>query len=177
MPKLRFLAISGSLRNESLNSNFLRSLSEIPCKRAEIIFDRTITKVPLFNPDDEQRLPSSVVKLRKLAVASDGLIIASPEYAHGISSVLKTTLDWLVGSEELYQKPTILINLSNRATHADNATREILKTMSLKVLDESGDAPFCIPRELMDFDGNTEKQFLHRKHQRIIDLLIKSSGK
>ncbi len=45
---------------------------------------------------------------------STGLIIASPEYAHGISGPLKNVLDWLVSSVGFPHKPVIdLIVLSN----------------------------------------------------------------
>ena len=64
----------------------------------------------------------------KLA-AADALIIASPEYAHGVSGAMKNALDWLVSFEPFVYKPVAVFNASPRAHHGDDALREILKTM------------------------------------------------
>ncbi|WP_197411208.1 NADPH-dependent FMN reductase [Colwellia sp. TT2012] len=59
-----------------------------------------------------RRHPSKNIK------SSSGLIISSPEYAHGISAPMKNVLDWLVSSYEFPDIPIMLINTSPRATHA-----------------------------------------------------------
>ena len=45
---------------------------------------------------------------------ADALLIASPEYAHGVSGVMKNALDWLVGDEAFVGKPVALVNTSPR---------------------------------------------------------------
>ena len=69
--------------------------------------------------------------------ASDALIIAAPEYAHGVPGVLKNALDWLVASENFAGKPVALINTSPRALHAQASLREILSTMAARVMPEA----------------------------------------
>ena len=64
------------------------------------------------------------------------MIIASPEYAHGVSGVLKNALDWLVGSDGFAGKPVLILNAAPRARHAIVALREILATMSAQIVDE-----------------------------------------
>ena len=59
-------------------------------------------------------------------IASDALVIASPEYAHGVSGVIKNALDWMVGNESFVNKPVALFNTSPRAKHAQAALRETL---------------------------------------------------
>jgi chromate reductase, NAD(P)H dehydrogenase (quinone) len=90
--------------------------------------------LPLFNPDLESRPPQAVIRFREALGAADALVVASPEYAHGISGVLKNALDWLVSFEGFIGKPVALINTSPRAHHAYDATLEVLKTMSANVV-------------------------------------------
>jgi NAD(P)H-dependent FMN reductase len=54
-----------------------------------------------------------------------------------VPGVLKNALDWVVGSGELIDKPTALINTSARATHAYASLRETLTTMAARVVEEA----------------------------------------
>ena len=73
--------------------------------------------LPLFNADLEDNPPASVRALRSSIGSADALLIASPEYAHGISSVIKNALDWLVSFEGFVAKPIAVVNTSPRARH------------------------------------------------------------
>ena len=53
--------------------------------------------VPAFNPDTDPA-PCVVDTFRGVVQSADGLLIATPEYAHGLPGSLKNLLDWLVGS-------------------------------------------------------------------------------
>lgn len=104
----------------------------------EIIFYTGLGQLPHFNADlDTDSPPEPVLALRHEIANSDGLIICSPEYAHGIAGALKNALDWLVSSVEFPEKPVALINTSQRAIHAEAQLREILKTMSTRIIDEA----------------------------------------
>lgn len=92
-------------------------------------------ELPLFNPDLETSPPAAVVSFRETIAAADALLIASPEYAHGISGVLKNALDWLVSFEGVVGKPVALVNTSPRAHHARDSLAEVLRTMSLEIVD------------------------------------------
>jgi len=50
---------------------------------------------------------------------------------------MKNALDWLVSSVEFPEKPVALINTSQRAVHSEAQLREILKTMSARMIDEA----------------------------------------
>jgi len=94
--------------------------------------------LPHFNPDLEAGTPpDNVMALRQLVGVADGLIMSSPEYAHGIAGTFKNGLDWLVGSLEFPGKPVALINAAPRASHAEAQTLEILKTMSARLIEEA----------------------------------------
>ena len=68
--------------------------------------------------------------------SGDGLVISSPEYAHGIAGSMKNALDWLVSSVEFPGKAFSLINSSLRAERAQAQLREVLKTVSGEVVEE-----------------------------------------
>jgi NAD(P)H-dependent FMN reductase len=98
--------------------------------------------LPLFDPDLEnpnapELLPASVRRLRMQVAASHGLVIATPEYAHGVSSVVKTGLDWLVGEGACAGLPVALVNTSPRASTAQTHLREILATMGFAVVEDA----------------------------------------
>jgi chromate reductase, NAD(P)H dehydrogenase (quinone) len=56
--------------------------------------------LPPFNPDLEPTEPPSVNNLKGQIQWSSGLLISSPEYAHGVSGIIENTPDWLVSGEE-----------------------------------------------------------------------------
>lgn len=127
MPK--FVAISGSLRKASSNTMLLRAAIALAPAGVEISLYQNLADLPQFNPDIEHDAPPLVEDLRSLLRACDGVIIASPEYAHGVPGAIKNALDWVVGGTDLTAKPVALINASGRAVHAQAALAEILTTM------------------------------------------------
>jgi NAD(P)H-dependent FMN reductase len=137
---LRLLAISGSLRRASTNTAALEALARLAPEGVKALVWRDLGLLPPFNPDDDVedgRKPESVETLRALIGVSDALIIATPEYAHGVPGALKNALDWLVASETFAGKPTALINTSPRAFHAQASLREILSTMAARLVPEA----------------------------------------
>jgi NAD(P)H-dependent FMN reductase len=81
-------------------------------------------------------MPASVVALRTAVGAHDALVIATPEYAHGMPGTLKNALDWLVSATEPIDKPVLLISASpSGAAHAHAQLLEVLRTMSMRVVD------------------------------------------
>lgn len=155
MKPLRLLALSGSLRKQSYNAAALHALRSLSPSHVDITIG-DIACLPLFNPDREHELIPVVTELKSRVLAADGLIIASPEYAHGISGPMKNALDWLVSGEEIPNKPVLLINTSPRAHHALDALREVLLTMSARLMQE----PVTIPllSSGLDAEGIVAKQ-------------------
>lgn len=132
----RVLCLSGSLRRVSSNTSALLAAQQLaPAGLVLTLYDGLGT-LPLFNPDDEgENLPPAVQTLRHAIGQSDALLIACPEYAHGVPGAFKNLLDWLVGSLEFPDKPVLLLNTSARgAHHAQDALCEILRTMSARLI-------------------------------------------
>ncbi len=134
---MKILAISGSLRRASLNTALLRAAVRIAPPGIEVTLYRGLGELPLFNPDLEATGPAPVAALREQILASDALLIASPEYAHGVTGAIKNALDWMVGNESFVNKPVALLNASPRATHAQAALRETVSTMSARLVEEA----------------------------------------
>lgn len=107
------LGICGSLRRHSFTSGLVR-LAERSHPDISVLGSDFTGRLPLFNPDlDEQaELPGIVRDFRACADECVGVIIATPEYAHGPSGATKNAMDWLVGSGGLAGKPTLLMSAS-----------------------------------------------------------------
>lgn len=132
---MKILALCGSLRSASINAALLRVASRLaPSHMSVAVFDGMGT-LPLFNPDSEASLPQSVIRLHDAVAEADALLIASPEYAHGITGSMKNALDWLVGFEPFAYKLVAVLNASPRAHHADDALRETLHTMAAVIVE------------------------------------------
>ena len=138
---LNVLALCGSLRKASLNAALLRAAARLARPDADVEIAGWLGRLPLFDPDLEDviadvELPRAVQALRLAVAAADAVLIASPEYAHGVSGTIKNALDWLVSFEPFIHKPVAVINASPRAHHADDALRETLRTMSAGLVGE-----------------------------------------
>jgi chromate reductase, NAD(P)H dehydrogenase (quinone) len=134
---IRILAISGSLRQASSNTALLEAAIALSSPNVEMKLYGGLGDLPHFNPDLEPTEPPSVTNLRSQIKWADGLIISSPEYAHGVPGVLKNALDWLVSGEEFVGKAIALFNASPRATHAQASLTEILTKMSVRIIPEA----------------------------------------
>jgi NAD(P)H-dependent FMN reductase len=92
----RILGISGSLRSGSFNTALLRTAQTLVDRDVQLDIV-TLAGIPLYDGDLEQRegIPPAVAALKDRVVASDGLLLATPEYNNGIPGVFKNAIDWL----------------------------------------------------------------------------------
>src|ERR1700735_3009335 len=106
---MRILAISGSLRAASSNTAALQAAILLAPKGIEVALYTGLGSLPHFNPDlDTDDPPETVKALRHEIGLSNGLLICSPEYAHGIAGSMKNALDWLGTNNELPAQTTYL---------------------------------------------------------------------
>ena len=83
------VGIAGSLRRGSFNRALLRTAQELALERLNIQIHE-IGDVPLYNQDiEDQTVPQAVDSLRQAVREADGLLIATPEYNHGVPGILK----------------------------------------------------------------------------------------
>ena len=89
------VGFAGSLRRDSYNRALLRAATELAPSALHIVIHE-LDGIPLYNGDIEAAgAPRSVVQLRDAIRQADGLLIATPEYNHGVPGVLKNAIDWL----------------------------------------------------------------------------------
>lgn len=138
---MKIVAISGSLRKHSSNAALLRAVRRVAPAGVSIELYEGLDRLPHFNPDldlEGQPPPASAAELRALLIASDGVVVSSPEYAHGVPGALKNLLDWLVSTGELAHKPVALLNASpSGGMYAQTSLVETLRTMGWRFVEEA----------------------------------------
>lgn len=145
---VHLLAMSGSLRAASTNTQLLRAAELVAPENVRIEHYDDLGNLPHFNPDLAGHPPAIVVELFERVGTADGLLISCPEYARGIPGSFKNALDWLVGSLTFPDKPVALCNTSSRASEAQAALRLVLQTMSAKLIDEASITVDLLSRRL-----------------------------
>ena len=135
---MKIIAISGSLRARSSNLALLRAAAAIAPAGMEVAIYDGLASLPHFNPDDDEEgatPPAPVAALRALLAEADGIVISTPEYAHGLPGSLKNALDWLVSDGALVDKPVAILSASPiGGQFAQSSLVEILTTMNWRVL-------------------------------------------
>ena len=135
---MHFLAISGSLRAASTSTTLLKAAAVLAPDGVTLSVYEGLGELPHFNPDlDKQPAQTAVADFRRQLRLADGVIISTPEYAHGVPGLLKNALDWLVASGELYEKPVALFSASPRANYAQASLIETLSVMTASVVSEA----------------------------------------
>jgi chromate reductase, NAD(P)H dehydrogenase (quinone) len=149
---MQILAISGSLRAASTNTTLLKAAAAMAPEGVRLHIYDGLGDLPHFNPDLDKDPPLAAVdEFRFHLRKSTGVIISTPEYAHGVPGVLKNALDWLVASGELYEKPVALFNASPRSNYAQASLTETLTVMTARVISE---ACIVVPLLGKDIDAN-----------------------
>jgi chromate reductase len=140
--RISILGICGSIRAESSNRALLAAAAKLVAPDVSfVIYDR-IGEFTLFDPGKVDSPAQAVLDFRQALASADAVVIASPEYAHGITGALKNALDWVVGSGEFSGKPVAAVNASPTSFHAHESLMEILRTMDARVI---GEASLRIP--------------------------------
>jgi len=133
----KIVAIPGSTRKNSTNHSLMRALAALKGDQLEITIFDGIAGLPHFDPDLEgEKIPGAVREFKDLLNAADGIIICTPEYAHGVPGTLKNAIDWTVYSCEFSHKPTVLITASSEGRWGHAALLETLRVLEAEKVDE-----------------------------------------
>jgi len=103
MSQPKIVAFAGSLRTGSFNKKLLALAADAArAAGAEVtVVDLRELALTLFDQDieDASGLPEGAKKFKALLRASDGFLIASPEYNSSITAALKNAIDWASRAE------------------------------------------------------------------------------
>jgi chromate reductase, NAD(P)H dehydrogenase (quinone) len=130
------LAISGSLRRDSLNSAALRAAARAAARTGIVVeLDDSPRRLPPFDPDQEAVPPHTVREFRASCAHADAVLLAVPEYAFGIPGVLKNAIDWTVGDGALAQKPVAVLSVAQvgRGANVRRALADVLNALDCHV--------------------------------------------
>lgn len=131
--KKKIFAISGSTRKGAANHSLLTAIAGMMASDLDITIYRSVADLPHFDPDRNlENVPDSVVDFRERISMADGVIICTPEYAHGVPGSLKNAIDWTVSSSDFYHKPTVLITASSDGRFGHQALLETLRVIEAK---------------------------------------------
>jgi chromate reductase, NAD(P)H dehydrogenase (quinone) len=134
-PAFDVVALSGSLRRGSLNTELLRRAQELAPPGLRVQVFAALGDIPHFNEDLEFPAPAAAQQLRERVLTCDGLLIATPEYNASIPGVLKNAIDWLSrpgtdGTQPLWGKPTAIMGASKGpfgSIRSQAALRQVLQ--------------------------------------------------
>jgi NAD(P)H-dependent FMN reductase len=155
------LGISGSLRSRSFNTSLLRAAQSAagPDVKLDLV---TLHGIPLYDGDIEQRdgLPAAASELKERVVASDGVLLCTPEYNNGIPGVFKNAIDWLSRPSDdiprvFGDRPFAVIGASPGGFGtilAQNAWLPVLRTLKVRYW-AGGRLQVSRAHTLMDADG------------------------
>lgn len=88
------LAISGSLRKDSISTKLMKAFGEQAPRDVDFrIAD--ISKLPVYNQDDELPEPDFLLELKAQIKPAHGILLVTPEYNRSIPPALKNALDWV----------------------------------------------------------------------------------
>ena len=91
---MRVMVLIGGVSAGSLNRRFFEAVKALDEGSAFEFRVFDIASLPLYSQDLEVAPPASVIALKEMAAASDGVLIVTPEYNRSIPGVLKNALDW-----------------------------------------------------------------------------------
>jgi NAD(P)H-dependent FMN reductase len=134
---MRILALSGSLRADSLNTRLLQEAARLAPDHL-VGFWARLDDLPHFSPErDTEPPPEPVAELRDRIRAADALLVCTPEYIHAMPAVLKNLLEWVVSSGACVDKPAAAWSASPSAeggARAQASLSHTLQVMSARVV-------------------------------------------
>jgi chromate reductase len=174
--KIRILGVVGSLRKDSYNHIALKAAQELVPEGALLDLIE-LHGIPVFNQDNEIVPPASVLAFKKLILAADAILFATPEYNYSVPGVLKNAIDW--GSRpnglNVWQgKPAAIMGASvgNLGTaRAQYHLRQILVSLNMPVVNQP-EVMIGNAAKSFSFDGKIIDEKAKEKIEQLLIALV-----
>jgi len=142
---MKILAISGSLRRGSHNTQLLQAAAAAAPDGIEIELYEELKEIPPYDADDDVpgNRPEPVERLKQALAAADAVLIATPEYNSSIPGVLKNALDWAsrpLAESPVRNKPVAVLSSSTGmfgGVWAASETRKVLGALGARTLEDT----------------------------------------
>ena len=142
---MRVLALSGSLRAQSLNTLLLHEAARLAPPGLTITCWDRLDDLPHFSPErDADPLPVSVAELRARIREAEALLICTPEYIHTMPAVLKNLLEWVVSSGDCVGKPAAVWSASPSLEGGARAHASLVHTLEVMSVRVVPQASLCL---------------------------------
>jgi len=146
---MKILAISGSLRAGSHNTDLLQAAAAVAPDGIDIELYDGLKEIPPYDADDDVagEQPLAVQRLKNALDESDAILIATPEYNSSIPGVLKNALDWAsrpLAESPIRNKPAAVLSSSTGmfgGVWAAAETRKVLGALGARSLDDTVAVP------------------------------------
>ncbi|MGD0333667.1 MAG: NADPH-dependent FMN reductase [Xanthobacteraceae bacterium] len=172
MAKPHLAVVVGSNRRESINRKLALALGELAKSQFEVEFVR-IDDLPMYNQDNEGKLPDAVVRFKNQVGRADGILIVTPEHNRSIPAVLKNAIDWGArpyGQNSWAGKPTFITGTSPGAMGSAIAQQHLRSVMvSMGTILQGGEAYVTFKPNLIDDRGNIGDESTREFLQGFID--------
>ena len=142
---MRILALSGSLRQESHNTDLLRGAAAAAPDGIDVELYDGLKEIPPYDADDDVpgERPLAVERFKAALAEADAVLVSTPEYNSSIPGALKNALDWasrpLVESP-VRNKPVAVLSSSTGmfgGVWAAAETRKVLGALGARTLEST----------------------------------------
>ena len=173
---MKILAVSGSLRAGSYNTQLLRAAAEAAPAGVEVELWEGIGHLPLYDADlDAGEPPEPVRRLREDWGRADAILFATPEYNGSVPGGLKNAVDWASRPRleaPLTNKTVAVVGASPGQFGALWAQADLRKTLGVAGARVVGDElPVTRAHEKFDAEGRLLDHELHGRLRLVLETL------
>ena len=142
---MKILALSGSLRQGSHNTDLLQAAAAAAPDGVDIQLYDGLKEIPPYDADDDLPgdQPLTVTRLKQALAAADAVLIATPEYNSSIPGVLKNALDWAsrpLADSPVRNKPVAVLSSSTGmfgGVWAAAETRKVVGALGARTIEDT----------------------------------------